>query len=85
MFAEGAADEAEAEAELEAVAEDGDDTVLVPFVPQIVVDVRLSEGFVLIDPPPGLLGLVQPKRVERVVIRGLLPERASSLEDPKSQ
>jgi 16S rRNA processing protein RimM len=60
------------------------DTVLVPFVPQIVVDIRLGEapgnGIVLLDPPPGLLELVQPKRSERVVIRGLLTERAASLE-----
>ena len=50
-------------------------------VPQIVVDVRLSEGLILIDPPEGLLDLIQPKRTERVVIRGLLPERAASLVD----
>jgi hypothetical protein len=55
------------------------DTVLVPFVPQIVVEVRLAEGVVLVDPPDGLLELIQPKRLERVVIRGLLPERAASL------
>ena len=54
-------------------------TVLIPFVPQIVVDVRLQEGMVLIDPPDGLLDLLQPKRAERVVIRGLLPQRAESL------
>ena len=27
----------------------------------------------LIEPPPGLLDLVQPKRKERVTIRALLP------------
>ena len=48
-------------------------------MPQIVVDVRLDEGLVLIEPPAGLLELVQPKRQERVVIRGLLPVRAESL------
>ena len=29
-----------------------DDTVLIPFVPQIVVDIRFDEGVLLIDPPP---------------------------------
>ena len=59
---------------------DEDESVLVPYVPQIVVDVRLSEGYLLIDPPKGLLKIcIQPKRRERVVIRGLLPERAQSL------
>ena len=56
------------------------DTVLVPFVPQIVVEVRLQEGIVLIDPPDGLLELLQPKRPERVVIRALLPAHAESLQ-----
>jgi hypothetical protein len=59
---------------------DEDESVLVPYVPQIVVDVRLSEGYLLIDPPKGLLKIcIQPKRRVRVVIRGLLPERAQSL------
>ena len=39
----------------------------------------LDRGLVLIDPPSGLLELVQPKKKVRVVIRGLLPERAQSL------
>merc|ERR1719321_1524390 len=55
------------------------DTVLVPLVPQIVVDIRAEDGVLLLDPPAGLLDLVQPKRKERVVIRGLLPPRAESL------
>lgn len=55
------------------------DTVLVPYVPEIVPDVLLDRGLVLIDPPSGLLELVQPKKKVRVVIRGLLPERAQSL------
>ena len=33
----------------------------------------------LIDPPGGLLELIQPKRLERVTIRGLLPPEAESL------
>jgi len=56
------------------------DTVLVPLVPQIVVDIRADDGVMLLDPPAGLLDLVQPKRKERVVIRGLLPPRAESLQ-----
>ena len=55
------------------------DTVFVPYVAQIVVDVRLDEGVVLVDPPDGLFELIQPKKVERVVIRGLLPQYAESL------
>ena len=57
------------------------DTVLVPYVPQIVPMVLLEEGLLLIEPPPGLLELIQPRRKERVVIRALLPERAQSLLD----
>eukprot|EP00967_Tisochrysis_lutea_P064062 scaffold82849_cov27-Tisochrysis_lutea.AAC.1 len=49
------------------------DTVLIPFVDEIVPFVSLEEGIVLINPPDGLLELVQPKRRRRVVIRGLLP------------
>jgi 16S rRNA processing protein RimM len=49
------------------------DTVLIPFVDAIVPWVALDEGLVLVDPPEGLLQLVQPKRRQRVVIRGLLP------------
>ena len=33
----------------------------------------------LIEPPPGLLDLVQPRRKERVTIRALIPARAQSL------
>ena len=55
------------------------DTVLVPYVSEIVPDVLLDRGLVLIDPPAGLLELVQPKKKVRIVIRGLLPERAQSL------
>lgn len=55
------------------------DTVLVPFVPQIVVDVNLNEGLILLDPPEGLLDILQPRRQERVVIRGLIPAQAESL------
>ena len=35
----------------------------------------------LIEPPPGLLDIVQPKRKERVTIRALIPARAQSLLD----
>ena len=48
------------------------DTVLVPYVPQIVRAVLPERRLVLVDPPEGLLDLVQPKRRARVVIRGLL-------------
>ena len=34
---------------------------------------------VLLEPPEGLLELVQPKKKERVLIRGLLPASAQSL------
>ena len=63
----------------------GEDSVLVPFVPQIVIDVRLEEGVLLVDPPKGLFDLVQPKRAERVVIRGLLPARAQSLAESRGE
>lgn len=55
------------------------DTVFVPYVEQIVVDVRLDDGLILVDPPEGLFDLIQPKKVTRVVIRGLLPQFAESL------
>lgn len=77
---DGGAEEADEQAEEEVdEAEEGEDasgepeTVLVPFVPQIVVSVQLGEQRVLLDPPEGLLELICPKRSERVVIRGLLP------------
>ena len=55
-------------------------TVLVPYVPQIAVEVRVADGLLLLDPPPGLFDFcVEPPKRERVVIRGLLPERAASL------
>ena len=56
------------------------DTIFVPFVSQIVVEIRLDERLILVDPPEGLLELIQPKREERVVIRGLLPAVAASLQ-----
>ena len=75
-----ASDQEGGEADVDEEDGDEDESVLVPYVPQIVVDVRLSEGYLLIDPPKGLLKIcIQPKRRERVVIRGLLPERAQSL------
>ena len=60
--------------------EDDLDTVLVPYVPEIVVAVRPEEGLLLLDPPDGLFELIQPKQPRRVVIRGLLPQFAQSLE-----
>ena len=69
---------ADAVADADAAAADAD-TVLIPYVPQIVVEIRLAEGLALIDPPEGLLELIQPKRAERVVIRGLIPASAASL------
>jgi len=63
------------------MAEADPDTVLVPYVPQIVVSVRLEDGVVLVEPPEGLLDLIQPKRTARVVIRGLLPAVAASLQE----
>ena len=50
-----------------------------PLVRQIVPAILLERGVVLLDPPAGLLDLVQPPRTKRVVIRGLLPPRAQSL------
>ena len=40
-----------------------------------------KQGMLLIEPPPGLLDIVQPKRKERVTIRALIPARAQSLLD----
>ena len=34
-----------------------------------------KQGMLLIEPPPGLLDIVQPKRKERVTIRALIPAR----------
>ena len=56
------------------------DIVFVPYVSDIVVGVRLGESVVLVNPPEGLFDLVQPKRSVRVVIRGLLPPVAESLQ-----
>ena len=56
---------------------DGPDTVLIPYVPQIVRAVLPERRLVLVDPPEGLLDLVQPKRRARVVIRGLLKAEGS--------
>lgn len=128
-------DVADADADADTDADAARDTVLVPFVPQIVVDVRLNEGLVLLDPPgrwrgdygsarprplcypyapshallralphasphaillladsycpcspstDGLLDLIQPKRQRRIVIRGLLPARAESLQESRT-
>lgn len=55
------------------------DLVLVPYVEQIVVEVRLEEGVILVDPPEGLFDLIQPRKKERVTIRALLPQYAESL------
>ncbi|KAL1525087.1 hypothetical protein AB1Y20_019960 [Prymnesium parvum] len=59
--------------------ENARDRVLIPYVDEIVTEVRLEDGVVLICPPEGLLDLVQPKKVSRVVVRGLLPQYAESL------
>lgn len=50
----------------------GEDLVLVPFVPEIVVSVNLDGRMVSIMPPPGLLDLSY-RREEKVRIKGLLP------------
>lgn len=49
-----------------------DELVLVPFVPQIVPRVLISEGSVFISPPDGLLDLTYV-REEKVRIKGFLP------------
>lgn len=54
----------------------GDDRVLVPFVPQIVSSVDLEGRMVVIDPPTGLLELSY-RREAKVKIKGLLPEESS--------
>ncbi|KAL7542761.1 hypothetical protein ACHAXR_013093 [Thalassiosira sp. AJA248-18] len=51
---------------------EGEDLVLVPFVPEIVVSVNLDGRMVSILPPPGLLDLSY-RREEKVRIKGLLP------------
>lgn len=50
----------------------GEDLVLVPFVPEIVTSVNLDGRMVSITPPPGLLDLSY-RREEKVRIKGLLP------------
>jgi ribosomal 30S subunit maturation factor RimM len=50
----------------------GDEMVLVPFVPQIVSSVDLDGRMVVINPPKGLLDLSY-RREEKVRIKGLLP------------
>lgn len=49
-----------------------DELVLIPFVPQIVPRVLISEGSVFISPPDGLLDLTYV-REEKVRIKGFLP------------
>ena len=57
--------------------------MFVPYVPEIVVEVRLEDRLVLVNPPEGLFDLLQPKRTQRVHICGLLPPPADSLQaDP---
>jgi len=63
---------------------DDADTVLVPYVEEIVPAVDTDAGLVLIDPPAGLLELVQPKRRRRVTIRGLLPAAGETHAPPES-
>ena len=46
--------------------------VLVPFVPEIVYLIKLSEKRIYIDPPDGLLDLTYVKE-EKVRLKGLLP------------
>jgi ribosomal 30S subunit maturation factor RimM len=58
----------------------GEDRVLVPFVPQIVSSVDLEGRMVVIDPPVGLLQLSY-RREAKVKIKGLLPE-VSSYQSP---
>lgn len=50
----------------------GDERVLIPFVPQIVVSVDLKGRMVIIDPPKGLLELSYRREV-KVKLKGLLP------------
>ena len=56
------------------------DTVLVPYVDEVVAGVDADARIVAIVPPDGLLELVQPKRAQKVRIRALLPPRAASLQ-----
>lgn len=51
---------------------EGEDLVLVPFVPEIVTAVNLDGRMVNIVPPPGLLDLAY-RREEKVRIKGFLP------------
>jgi 16S rRNA processing protein RimM len=46
--------------------------VLIPLVPEIVPKIDLTEKYMLIDPPAGLLDLTYV-REEKVIIKGLLP------------
>lgn len=48
------------------------DLVLIPLVPEIVPKIDLSEKFIVVDPPSGLLNLTYI-REEKVRIKGFLP------------
>ena len=45
----------------------------VPLVEQIVPIVNAAEGYIIIDPPQGLLELATPIKEARITIKGLLP------------
>lgn len=53
---------------------------LIPFVPDIVKEVELDRGRILIDPPGGLLDLVYEEE-EQKIIKGLLPAHIDWLSD----
>ena len=59
--------------------------VLIPLVPQIVPVIDTEAGFLVMDPPPGLLELTAPEKKTKTRIRGLLPEKAEVLEQRRQQ
>lgn len=53
---------------------------MIPLVPEIVVEVNTRAGFVMIEPPEGLLNYTyEEEESKRVVIRGFLPDLAPSV------
>lgn len=56
---------------------------LIPLVPQIVVTVNTVQGWLVLDPPGGLLDISYPEPQEKIVIRGYLPSAATLSEDQR--
>jgi 16S rRNA processing protein RimM len=57
---------------------------LVPFVPQIVLDIDLNTRVAVLDPPKGLLSLRYKKPV-KITVKGYLPSRATISDSERAQ